>query len=154
MFHDYKTAVMAHRVDAGARWLDGYFGRDGWLGTINTQRLDLANGNTCMIGQMFQGINDRLRDNFQAIIARGILSKEQAVARGFLLPRKAFLPWTPTNELYAELTTLWVEKLGALKQEAARGQLSPIQVADVTPEKKESLLTRLFKKQSTDATRQ
>lgn len=145
MFHNYKMSVLSHRVEAGARWLDGYFGRDGWMNSINTRDLNLANGNTCMIGQMFRGINDAMRDNFTAIVARGILSSDQAVARGFYLPKKAILPWTPTNEYYAELTTLWVEKLGALKQEASRGTISPIQMEQPKPTQKPSAISKFFK---------
>lgn len=126
MFQNYKQKVIARRVEAGTRWLDGYFGREGWLNAINTQGLDLGLAQTCMIGQMFGGINQQMRDNFNTIVSKGILDNNQATARGFFLPKESPWPWVPTNEMYAELTTAWVEKIGELKAPASEGSvLSP-----------------------------
>lgn len=122
---------MQRAINNGVRWLDGYFGREGWVGVIDTKKLSLASGTTCVIGQMFQQEHQTLCDNFSAVIASGKMSREQATRRGFFLPSSAKYPWRPDNTYYTELTHLWIEKIGALR----RAELgSHITVAEDKPQ--------------------
>lgn len=124
---------MSQRIDAGVRWLDGYFGREGWVGTIDSRRLNLASGNTCMIGQLFRQEQQTMRDNFTQMIHNGTMTRKQATARGFYLPTRSPWPWVPTNELYTELTHLWIERIGQLR--AAEKGLVPSPIVVGVPKK-------------------
>lgn len=130
MFEGTKRATMQRAINNGVRWLDGYFGREGWVNIIDSRKLDLSSGRTCVLGQMFQEEHDTLRNNFQWVISSGKMTQAQARTRGFFLPSET-APWAPDNSYYQELTNLWIEKIGELKREearAARGETAPEEV--------------------------
>lgn len=134
MFEKRKERIMHRSIERGTRWLDGYFGRAGWLGVLDKQHLDMEQSKTCVIGQMFGGIHQTMRDNFNTIIAKGIMTQKAAEKRGFYLRPSPWLPWTPRNEDYAELTAMWVEKISQLVTE--RGIPSSISAKEFALPKK------------------
>lgn len=130
MIETIKREILENRIEHGVRWLDGWFGRDGWLPVIEEERLDLAKGNTCMIGQLFPRHSSALRNNFTEVISSGVLSVKDARKRGFYLESSNFWPWIPDTEDYDLLTVMWLEKLAALKN-PPMPTVSPIQQADL-----------------------
>lgn len=124
-----KRAILEGRVERGANWLDGHFGRRGWLPNIESERLDLKDGNTCMVGQLFPQTANTLKSNFVAMYQAKLMPTEMFTKRGFLLPEKAFWPWTPTSEDYAMLTDVWLDKMARLK--AVSPAISPVQQKDL-----------------------
>lgn len=133
LLENFKIYQMNQCIDAGVRWLDGYFGREGWINTIETKRLDLSSGSVCMIGQLFQQKHQGMFDNFNYIVSKGLLNKESATRRGFYLPANAKF-WKPDSSYYVELTSLWVEKIAKLRvvelEVTNHPTLSPIQVTE------------------------
>lgn len=127
--------------------MDGIFGREGWLPNIESERLDLADGNRCMIGQMFPQTASTLYNNFQRVVNSGMLTKKMATQRGFFLPKEAWMSWTPTVDDYALLTDMWIEHMAYLKKpKEPEAVPSPIQQKDINVQDPEAVRIPINKK--------
>lgn len=140
MFENHKQRVLDKRVAAGAAFLDRTLTRGGWLPHVKAERLDLRDGNTCMIGQLFPQEAHSLRDNFTQFIRSNHMDTRRAERLGFYLTPRPFAPWSPGATYYADLTGAWKRKMAALKAEdeakAAMGVPSPI-IVGIPPKKKQ-----------------
>lgn len=136
-----KRQTLTKRVALGVKFLDGYMGREAWLPKIESEKLNLADGNTCMVGQLFPQHVRQMRSNFTAFVNSGALSKSDAVKCGFLLPEKPTFPWSPNHFDYDILTSLWLEKMAELKN--PKSVVSPVQTKDL---ENENMLQRVARK--------
>lgn len=44
--------MYAKEIEKGVGYLDNKYGRNGWLGKVNTKELDIGSTRTCMLGQL------------------------------------------------------------------------------------------------------
>lgn len=130
MFDAIKRITLTTRVEHGVKWLDGFFGRNGWLPSIDGEILNIRNGDTCVIGQLFPQTATHLRNNFNNMVEKRLMPISSFQRRGFELPESSLIPWRPTVEDYALLTDIWLEKIGELN--TPKPIISPIQREDLT----------------------
>jgi hypothetical protein len=112
--------TIQERVSAGARALDAL--NPGWEDKINLDRLDVANPQLCVLGQLYGEYCDApsgLRDNeiergFYANVAEAIdgMSFETYIARAQVIRDQI-------NTEYQDLTNSWRELITCRREEAA-----------------------------------
>lgn len=133
-----KQKILQRRVNRGTAWLNSWFGEGNWANRIVGGNLNLARGNTCMIGQLFPQRAEAMYNNFNAVVRGGTLTVKQAKALGFLLPDSAILPWIPVSMDYGTLTDIWLDQVAQVQKsdaeataEKTKGTPSPIQQKDL-----------------------
>lgn len=85
------------KANRGIAWLDKTFGREVWLKKIKLNKLDLGDGNTCMIGEVL--------GNYSDIGGYGI-TDEKAENMGFFIGDDPFE--YDLDSKYSVLTAVWV----------------------------------------------
>lgn len=114
--------MYAKEIAKGIAWLDSQNnGRQGWLPRVDIGGLNLAKGNTCMLGQLYGG--------FHRVVDMGALNHVMATLLNRSLPTKT-ASWAvrhgfavrggsnPITEIkYAILTLEWMRALKKLRAE-------------------------------------
>lgn len=93
-------STLLKRTERGVKFLDKTFGRKKWLKKMNVGKLDMGDGNICMIGEI-AGDYDKLADDY------GITTK-QSEQLGFTLDDI----WEDAE--WDMLTRAWALTLGRL----------------------------------------
>lgn len=127
--------MYAKEIAKGVAWLDSQNnGRQGWLPRVNIGSLNLAKGNTCVLGQLYGGFH-RVVDMggthhiLASLLNRTLPTKTAswAVRHGFAVRGRE----NPVTEIkYAILTLEWMR---ALKKLRAEEENTPEPVVEPTP---------------------
>ena len=91
--------TIRERIEAGAAWLDGE--KPGWRDGIDKARLDLDYGNSCPLGQTFQGSSTGWINGYRAVVYGLHLGEDWAYEHGFL----------PDDDEEGMLTQAWRDYL-------------------------------------------
>ena len=105
--------ILDERIDKGVAWLNANV--PDWLDRIDLDRLDLASGCRCVLGQLFAHVVDELgtEDGFTAVwqsdstLVPHLTSKETET-HGFDL--------ATNDEGYMALTEAWHDRIEALRE--------------------------------------
>lgn len=93
------------RVDNGAKYLNR--AKPGWYRNIELDQLNLADASVCVLGQVYTHFWDKVVEEGQEK-ERGMMTKEESIARGFLLD-------SAKDGEYELLTRLWWLKIVGLR---------------------------------------
>jgi hypothetical protein len=121
------TGLIKNAVDRGAEYLDRVM--PGWATRIDVGRLDLSDGQTCILGQLY-GEGGYSRGAHQLFLLHGLTVRDC----GFELPLGAWRP-LPVARLYQPLQDAWIaaiaERVVAADEQARVAQVWSDALANV-----------------------